>query len=96
MFEAVKESAAGGEDVDEPKAGSCGYRSVAFLVKDEGDDDVVTDGLDVEGHKVTGKKIIGEGRFVFGAVVRIGIAIPVWLQSDFVEGVVVRRRPCLC
>ncbi len=61
MFEAVKEPAAGGEDVDEAQAGSCGYSSLAWLVKGEGDDDVVADGLDVEGHKVTGKKIIGEG-----------------------------------
>jgi hypothetical protein len=89
VFETFKELTIGGKDVDVPEAGAVGFQGVAFLVEDEGDDDVVTDGLDVEGHEVPRKTIVREGLFVFGAVVPIGISIPAWLQSHFVEGVVV-------
>src|SRR3984957_4359908 len=89
VFEAFKELTIGGEDVDVPETGAISFQGIAFLVEDEGDDDVVTDGLNVEGHEVPRKTIVGEGLFVFGAVVPVGICIPAWLQSDFVEGVVV-------
>lgn len=89
VFEASKELTIGGEDVDVPEAGAIGFQRVAFLVEDEGDDDVVTDGLHVEGHEVPRKTIVREGLFVSVAVVPIGISIPVWLQSDSVEGVVI-------
>ena len=89
VFETAKKSAIGGEDVDVPEAGSVGFKGVAFLVEDKGDDDVVTDGLYVEGHKVPGKTIVGKGFLSFRSRGPIGISIPVWLQIDFVEGVVV-------
>ena len=73
VFEAFKELTIGGEDVDVPEAGAIGFQGVAFLVEDEGDDDVVTDGLDVEGHEVPRKTIVREGFLVFVAVVPIGI-----------------------
>jgi hypothetical protein len=51
VFEAFKELTIGGEDVDVPQTGAIGFLRVAFLLQNEGDDDVVTDGLHVEGHE---------------------------------------------
>jgi hypothetical protein len=42
VFDAPKELAIGGEDIDVAEAGAIGFEWVAFLVENEGDDDVVT------------------------------------------------------
>jgi hypothetical protein len=85
VFDAPKELAIGGEDIDVAEAGAIGFEWVAFLVENEGDDDVVTDGLDVEGHEVSRKALVDEGL----VSVVVSVSILVRLQSDFVEGVVV-------
>src|ERR1700761_9202213 len=54
-------------------------------MKDEGDDNVVTYGLNVEGHVVPGKTIVGKRLVIGVAAVLVAIAIPAWLQRDSVE-----------
>jgi hypothetical protein len=89
VFEALKKSSIGGEDINVAQAGTIGFERVAFLVEDVGDDDVVPDGLDVEGHEIPGQTIVGECLVTFVAWAAIAISVHVWLQINFVEGVVV-------
>ena len=73
VFEASEKLTIGREDVDVPEAGAIGFQGVAFLVEDEGDDDVVTDGLDVEGHEVPRKALVDEG--LVSIVVSVSILV---------------------
>lgn len=72
MFEAAQKSAIGGEDIDEAQAWTVGFKGLAFFMQDEGDNDVVADGLDIEGNKIPGKTIVAKG-----PVIPVSIAIPV-------------------
>ena len=58
---------------------------LAFFVKNEGNDDVVPDGLHVEANVIAGKLIVGKGLVI--AVV--SVFIHMWLQSNSVKGGVV-------
>ena len=82
VFEAAQKSAIGGEDIDEAQAWTVGFKGLAFLVEDEGDDDVVADGLDIEGHKVPGKTIVAKGPVSQPGLDR---SIPVWPQIDLLK-----------
>jgi len=52
---------------------------LAFLVKNESDDDVVTDGLHVEGDEVSRQAIVGKRPVIFV----VSITVPICPQSDF-------------
>ena len=54
MLEALDEAALGGEDVDIAKAWAVGFERLTLLVESVGDDDIIADGLDVEGNVVGG------------------------------------------
>ena len=51
----------------------------------ESDNDVITDGLHVEGHEVWRQTIVGKRPVIFV----VSITVPIWQQSDFLEGIVV-------
>ena len=86
MFEPPKELAVGREDIDVSRDRDHRFPWLAFLVEGEGDDDIVTDGLDIERHEVPGELIVGKE---LGVGVSIAASILVRLQSGLMEGVVV-------
>ncbi|MEA2257561.1 MAG: hypothetical protein QOJ51_386, partial [Acidobacteriaceae bacterium] len=75
VFETLKELATGGEDIDVTEAWAIGFERIAFLVKDEGDDYVVTDRLDIEGYEVTRKTIVCKGLVVVVVAVPISVVV---------------------
>ena len=79
MLEALDKTTLGGEDVDIAKAWAVGFERLTLLVENIGDDNVVTDGLDVERNVVAGQETIGEGFTVIAVVVVVLIAVAVVL-----------------
>jgi len=77
MLEALDKTPLGGEDVDIAKAWAVGFERLTPLVENIGDDNVVTDGLDVERNVVAGQETIGEGFIVIAVVVLIAVVIAV-------------------
>jgi len=78
MLETLDEAPLGGEDIDIAKARAVGFERLTLLVESVGDDDIVADGLDVEGDVVAGQEGIGEG-FVVIVVVVVEVAAVVIL-----------------
>ena len=69
MLEALDKATLGGEDVDIAKSWAVGFERLTLLVENIGDDNVVTDGLDVERNVVAGQETINEGFIVIAVVV---------------------------
>ncbi len=75
MLEALDKTTFGGEDVDIAKPWAVGFERLTLLVENIGDDNVVTDGLDVERNVVAGQETIGEDFIVVVVVIAVGVVL---------------------
>ena len=97
VFEALEQLAPGGIDIDEAQAGAGSFEGIAGEVQGVGDDDVVANGLDIEGDEVGRQTIVRERLVVvFEEALVVGMApvvitvvIVVALQLYGLEGIVV-------
>jgi len=92
MFKALDKTTLGGEDVDIAKAWAIGFERLTLLVENIGDDNVVTDGLDVERNVVAGQETIGEGFIVIAVVVVVLIMVAIAVAVVLV--LIVRVETC--
>ena len=60
MLKTPQESSRGTVDIHIAQAGAIGFELRVSLVQDIGHDDVIADGLNVEGHEVAWQALIGE------------------------------------
>jgi len=75
MLETAEQLASRGIDINEAKAGTGSFKGVSGKVQSIGNDEVVSNGLYVEGHEVAGEMAVSERQVVI--VVVIGEAIVV-------------------
>ena len=75
MLKTAEQCASRGIDVNEAKAGAGSFKRIAGKVQSVGNDEVVSNGLYIEGHEVTGEVAVSEWQVVI--VVVIGEAIVV-------------------
>ena len=80
-----------GEDIDKAKTGAVGFEGLALFVKNIGHDNVIADGLHVEGYEIAGKLFVHEG-FVLASKAILVKAVAVGIvrfELYAVEGVVI-------